>query len=419
MTGTVTTQPRTWKLAKKRKKFRPRTIVFNFLQHEAAGGIILCFAAMLALIVANSPLSVHYDHLLHTDLTLGIAPASLTKSLLHWINDGLMVVFFFLVGLEIKRELKVGALKSAKTAALPAIAAVGGMAVPAIIYAAFNWNDPAALHGWAIPAATDIAFAMGVIAVLGSRVPFALKVFLLALAIIDDLGAILIIAFFYTSDLSLVALGLAGLGALVLFAMNQQKIDRIWPYLLVGFFVWVCVLKSGVHATLAGVITALAIPLECGIPNQKGPLERLEHAIGPWVSFLILPIFAFANAGVSLAGLSMAELMSPVPLGIALGLLIGKPLGIYIFSIVAIGAGFAQMPSNTTRAQLFGASVLAGIGFTMSLFIGILAFTDPAMAKDVRLGVLSGSLIAATLGYIVLMMATRSNVKSQAVEQPE
>ncbi|MCB1483387.1 MAG: Na+/H+ antiporter NhaA [Hyphomicrobiaceae bacterium] len=392
------------KLAKKRKK--KRVLNFDFLQHEAAGGVILCIAAILALIVANSPFGTEYDHLLHTPITIGIPPAGLTKSALHWINDGLMVIFFFLVGLEIKRELLVGALKSAKTAALPAIAAAGGMAVPAIIYATINWNDPIALHGWAIPAATDIAFAMGVLAVLGSRVPVALKVFLLALAIIDDLGAILIIAFFYTSDLSFIALGLAAFGSLVLFALNRQHVTHIWPYLLVGAFVWVCVLESGVHATLAGVITALAIPLAAGSPEREGPLEKLEHAIGPWVSFAILPIFAFGNAGVSLAGISLADLTASVPLGIALGLLIGKPLGIYTFSLAAIRSGLASMPEGANKKQLFGASVLAGIGFTMSLFIGILAFKDPAMGNHVRLGVLSGSLLSAILGYILLTLVT-------------
>ncbi|MEZ5898770.1 MAG: Na+/H+ antiporter NhaA [Hyphomicrobium sp.] len=392
-------------MAKKRTK--KRVINFDFLQHEAAGGVILCIAAILALIIANSPFGTEYDHLLHTPITLGIPPAGLTKSALHWINDGLMVVFFFLVGLEIKRELLVGALKSAKTAALPAIAAAGGMAVPAIIYATINWDDPIALHGWAIPAATDIAFAMGVLAVLGSRVPVALKVFLLALAIIDDLGAILIIAFFYSSGLSFIALGLAALGSLVLFALNRQHVTHTWPYLLVGAFVWVCVLESGVHATLAGVITALAIPLAAGSPEREGPLEKLEHAIGPWVSFAILPIFAFGNAGVSLAGISLADLTASVPLGIALGLLIGKPLGIYTFSIAAIRSGLASMPEGANKKQLFGASVLAGIGFTMSLFIGILAFRDPAMGNHVRLGVLSGSLLSAILGYIVLTLVTK------------
>ena len=389
---------------------RNATAVFSFLKHEAAGGVILGIAAVLALIVANSPWGPAYNHALHTKLTLGIPPASLTQSLLHWINDGLMVIFFFLVGLEIKREMLVGALKSAKTAALPAIAALGGMAVPAIIYAAINWGDSLAMRGWAIPTATDIAFAVGVMAVLGSRVPPALKVFLLALAIIDDLGAILIIAIFYTADLSLTALGLAAAGTAVLAALNRAHVMRIWPYILAGLFVWVCVLESGVHATLAGVITALSIPLAAG-PDEahEGPLEKLEHAIGPYVSFVILPVFAFANAGVSLAGLSLTALAAPIPLGIALGLIIGKPLGIYMFARSAISAGISHMPDDTNNMQLFGAAVLAGIGFTMSLFIGILAFEeDPSLGTHVRLGVLTGSIVSATFGYLILARARQA-----------
>ena len=380
--------------------------VFRLFQHEAAGGIILCIAAALALLVANSPWGPAYDHTLHTKVTVGVAPVSLTQSLLHWVNDGLMVIFFFLVGLEIKREMLVGALKSVKTAALPAIAAVGGMAIPAIIYAVINWGDNIAMRGWAIPTATDIAFAVGVMAVLGSRIPPALKVFLLALAIIDDLGAIIIIALFYTADLSLNALALAAAGTAVLAVLNWAHVTRIWPYILTGLFVWLCVLESGVHATLAGVITALSIPLAAG-PDEahEGPLEKLEHAIAPYVSFFILPVFAFANAGVSLSGLSLADLAAPIPLGIALGLIIGKPLGIYTFSRAAIKAGIARMPDDTNNLQLFGAGVLAGIGFTMSLFIGILAFEDPAIGTHVRLGVLSGSIVSAIIGYLILSRA--------------
>lgn len=376
---------------------------FKFLEHEAAGGIILCLAAILALAVANSPFAAHYDQFLHLRLTLGLSPLSLTKSLGHWINDGLMAVFFFLVGLEIKRELMVGALSSAKTAALPIFAAIGGMAVPALIYAVINWDNPVALQGWAIPAATDIAFAIGVMALLGNRVPTALKVFLLALAIIDDLGAIIVIAIFYTSELSVLALFLASMGTLVLFAMNKRDVTSIPLYILVGLFVWVCVLKSGVHATLAGVVTALSIPLAAGKQGEEGPLETLEHAIGPWVSFGILPIFAFANAGVSLTGVTLAHFAAPIPLGITLGLVLGKPLGIYGLARIAISSGLASSPKGASRMQLFGASVLAGIGFTMSLFIGMLAFDDPALVTHVRLGVLAGSFVAAVTGYLILV----------------
>jgi len=393
-------------MTKKKPARRAKRIVdFSFLEHEAAGGIAICLAAIAALVIANSGLASVYDHLLHADLRLGIPPVSLTKSLLHWINDGLMVVFFFLVGLEIKREMLVGALSSVKDALLPIIAAVGGMIVPAIIYAVVNWDDPVAMRGWAIPTATDIAFAVGVLAVLGSRIPPALKVFLLALAIIDDLGAILIIAIFYTTNLSFAALGLAGVGTLALFALNRQRVMSIWPYIAAGLFVWLCVLESGVHATLAGVITALAIPLAASESEREGPLERLEHAIGPWVSFGILPIFALANAGVSLAGLSLADLAKPIPLGIALGLLIGKPVGIFSFAGMAIRAGIADMPRDAAWSQLFGVAVLAGIGFTMSLFIGLLAFSDTELATHVRLGVLSASVLAAALGYLILALS--------------
>lgn len=372
------------------------------VSREAAAGLTLLAAAVLALIVANSPLRDAYDDALGTQLTIGFAPLLLSKPLLLWINDGLMAVFFFLVGLEIKREALRGALSSARTASLPAIAALGGMMVPAIIYAGLNWDNQVALRGWAIPAATDIAFAVGVLALLGSRVPPTLKIFLLALAIIDDLGAILIIAIFYTNGLSLSALALAFLGIAALALLNRANVLRVWPYLLVGAFVWVCVLKSGVHATLAGVATALAVPLTGAKKNIEGPLETLESAIDPWVTFLILPIFAFANAGVSLAGVSASEVLSPIPLGIALGLFIGKPIGIYGFARAAIASGVGEMPPGASQVQLFGTAVLGGIGFTMSLFIGMLAFPEPGASAEVRLGVLSGSLLSALAGYIIL-----------------
>ena len=386
---------------------RKPTLDFNFLQHEAAGGVVLFAAAILALLVSNSPLSGRYDALLHVHATIGLAPLALSKSLLHWVNDGLMAVFFFLVGLEIKREFLVGALASRKSASLPIIAAVGGMLVPALIYAIVNWDNSIALDGWAIPAATDIAFAVGVMALLGSRVPPALKIFLLALAIIDDLGAIVIIALFYTSDLSINALMLALAGIAFLAYLNSARVGQIWPYLLAGAFVWVCVLQSGVHATLAGVATALAIPLKAGSGGTEGPLEKLEHRLAPWVSFGVLPVFAFANAGVSLAGVSASQLLDTVPLGIILGLVIGKPIGIYGFSLAAIKSGIGQMPALTNQAQLFGAAVLGGIGFTMSLFIGMLAFSDPALATELRLGVLTGSIMAAAAGYIILASSAR------------
>lgn len=372
------------------------------VSREAAAGLVLLGAAILALIAANSSFSDAYERALALPLSIGVAPFVLSKSLLHWINDALMVIFFFVVGLEIKREILRGALSNRKAALLPVIAALGGMIAPSLIYAAINWDNNVALRGWAIPAATDIAFVVGVLAVLGSRVPQSLKVFLLALAIIDDLGAILIIAFFYTGDLSLSALALAFAGIAVLALLNHLDVMRVWAYALVGAFVWLCVLKSGVHATLAGVATALAVPLT-DIRGREGPLENVEHRLAPWVSFVILPIFAFANAGISFSGISVRDFTSPIPLGIALGLMIGKPLGIYGFARAAIRSGAGAKPDGATEMQLFGTAILGGIGFTMSLFIGMLAFPDPQTSAHVKLGVLTGSLVSAILGYIVLL----------------
>jgi NhaA family Na+:H+ antiporter len=374
----------------------------RFIQHEAASGIILLVAAALALLMENSPLNWLYGDLLEMPITLGIPPLALEKHLLHWINDGLMAIFFFLVGLEIKRELVVGELSTRKQATLPFIGAVGGMLVPALIYIAFNWSDPVAARGWAIPAATDIAFAVGVMALLGDRIPAPLKVFLLALAIIDDLGAIIIIAVFYTANLSLGALALAAAGIAVLLAMNRGGVLKLWPYALVGAFIWLCVLKSGVHATLAGVVTALAVPITASPGGAPSPLERAEEGLHPWVTYGVLPLFAFANAGVSLAGITLDKVFASIPIGIALGLFLGKPIGIYLFSRSAIAAGLAQRPEGATWSQLFGISILGGIGFTMGLFIGTLAFSDPILAAEVRIGVIMGSLASAVLGYVLL-----------------
>ncbi len=373
------------------------------VSREAMAGLVLVAAAVLALIVANSPLRTLYEQTLAMPIRLGVDPFVLSKEVIHWINDGLMAVFFFLVGLEIKREAVRGALSSPKAALLPIIGALGGMIAPAVIYASMNWNNPVALRGWAIPAATDIAFAVGVMALLGNRVPPTLKIFLLALAIIDDLGAILIIAFFYTGDLSLSALSLAAAGVAVLALLNHLGVMRVSPYLVVGAFVWVCVLKSGVHATLAGVATALAIPLAGPKKGTDGPLESLEHALSPWVSFLILPIFAFANAGLSFEGLSTTDFLSEITLGIALGLFLGKCLGIYGAVCATLASGFGEMPAGASRRQLFGTAILGGIGFTMSLFIGMLAFPQAEASAEVRLGVLAGSLLSAIVGYTVLV----------------
>jgi Na+:H+ antiporter, NhaA family len=375
-----------------------------FFQHEAAGGLVLLAAAVAALIVNNSRLEWLYDGLLDTPLTVRIGALALDKPLLLWINDGLMAVFFFLVGLEIKRELLQGELSTLGKAALPAVAAVGGMAVPALIYVAINAGNTAALRGWAIPSATDIAFAVGVVALLGSRVPSSLKVFLLALAILDDLGAILIIAAFYTSDLHWLSLLLAAAGGAVLLALNVRGVARLAPYLLTGLFIWVCVLKSGVHATLAGVIVAIAIPLGRAGEGQPSLLEQLEQRLHPWVAFGILPLFAFANAGVSLTGISLARLIEPVPLGITLGLFVGKPLGILAATGLSVAAGLAPRPEGASWVQICGIAMLGGIGFTMSLFIGMLAFSEPAHATQLRLGVLAGSLLSAVAGYLVLRL---------------
>lgn len=389
----------------------------SFLQHEAAGGIALCLAAAVALLLANSPLAAVYTGILEMPVRAGLGTLSLEKTVSHWISDGLMVIFFFIAGLEIKRELATGELSTAKRAALPFAAALGGMSVPALIYLFVNRNHAEALDGWAIPCATDIAFAVGVLALLGSRIPPALKTLLLALAIIDDLGAILIIAMFYTADLSLYALVLATLGGVVLAALNRSGVTRIWPYAAVGFFIWLCVLKSGVHATVAGVVTALSIPLAGdGGPDdeENSPLIWLQHALHPWVTFIVLPLFALANAGVSFSGFTLASLGQPIPLGIILGLVLGKPIGIYIFSWLAINAGLADRPSNASWVQIFGVGILSGIGFTMSLFIGMLAFPEPQYAASIRLGVLAASLVAGLTGYLVLRRASCLTILNKA-----
>ncbi|MCK5549463.1 MAG: Na+/H+ antiporter NhaA [Hyphomicrobiaceae bacterium] len=398
-----------------KKQYRKFEGALAFVKHEAFAPVILLSAAILALLLQNSPLSWLYDSLLHTPVTVGVGALMIDKPLLLWINDGLMALFFFLVGLEIKRELVVGELSKAKQAALPFIAAVGGMLIPALIYVFINWTDDIALNGWAIPAATDIAFAVGVLALLGSRVPPALKVFLLAVAIIDDLGAILIIAFFYTADLSAAALGLAAVGIAVLVMLNLRGVTRVAPYALVGLFIWICVLKSGVHATLAGVVTALAIPLVPAPGDQRSLLVKLEENLHPWVNYGVLPIFAFANAGVSLAGMSIDKVFGPIPMGIALGLFLGKPIGIFSFSYAAIRSGLAGKPEGSNWTQMVGVAWLGGIGFTMSLFIGMLAFVDAERAADIRIGVLLGSIASAIVGYMVLKWAATPIAREKAV----
>jgi Na+:H+ antiporter, NhaA family len=386
----------------------PLQALREFLKLESAGGFLLLAAAVLALILSNSPLAPLYEALLHLPFGVTLGPFALEKSLLHWINDGLMAVFFFLVGLEIKREVLEGELSSARQVALPGLCALGGVAVPALFYLAFNWTTPETRAGWAIPAATDIAFAIGVLALLGNRVPEGLKIFLLALAIIDDLGAIVIIAIFYTADLSLLSLGLATLGILGLVLLNRLGVLKLAPYVLIGIFIWVCVLKSGVHATLAGVTLAFAIPLNVAGPREAAPLRRCEHALHPWVTFGIMPVFAFANAGVALGAVGIDALLQPVTLGIAGGLFIGKQLGVMLVAVLGTALGLFRLPERATWAQMYGVAVLTGIGFTMSLFIGTLAFAGPEAAAPLRLGVLAGSLLSAVLGYVVLRLAPPS-----------
>jgi len=383
---------------------RPGNALTRFLASGSAGGVALALATVLALVASNSTWSDAYADFQGTSATVAIGRwLVLEKPLVIWINDLWMAIFFLLVGLEIKREWLVGELSSRSQALLPAVAAIGGMAVPALIYAALNHGDEDALRGWAIPSATDIAFALGIVLLLGKRVPTSLRVFLTAVAVIDDLGAILLIAVFYTHGVSLPMLGAAGLGTLVLVALNRAGVERVDVYVVVGLAIWVCVLKSGVHATLAGVITALAIPLRSS--GGGSPLQRLEHALHPWVSFLVLPMFAFMNAGVSLAGVSFGTLLEGVPLGIALGLVLGKTLGIYGSSWLLFRRGIADLPAGASRRQFVGICTLCGIGFTMSLFIGGLAFEgfDDDYATRLRLGVLGGSLIAGTLGTFILL----------------
>jgi NhaA family Na+:H+ antiporter len=385
----------------------PLQALREFLRLQSAGGILLLLAAALALVISNSPLSPQYRMLLELHVGPTFGPLSLDQSLLHWINDGLMALFFFLVGLEIKREVLEGELSSPRQVALPGLCAVGGMAAPALVYLGFTWATPDIRGGWAIPAATDIAFAMGVMALLGSRVPEGLKIFLLALAIIDDLGAIVIIAIFYTADLSLLSLGLAAIGILGLVLLNRLGVLRLAPYVLLGLFIWACVLESGVHATMAGVAIAFAIPLKTKSgPPEHAPLRRCEHALHPWVTFVIMPIFAFANAGVPLGGgVGMQAFTQPLGLGVAAGLFVGKQLGVMLVAILGSALGLFRLPDRVTWIQMYGASVLTGIGFTMSLFIGTLAFAGPESAAPLRLGVLAGSILSAVVGYVVLRLA--------------
>nr|WP_246045571.1 Na+/H+ antiporter NhaA [Rubellimicrobium roseum] len=375
-----------------------------FLDSQASGGIVLMAAAALALVVANSPLAPAYFDALHAYL----GPLSVA----HWINDGLMVIFFLVVGLEIKREVLDGQLSTWSRRILPGVAALGGMAVPALVFLAFNGDDPTTARGWAIPSATDIAFALGVLSLLGSRVPTSLKVFLTALAIIDDLGAVVIIALFYSGDLSIPHLGGAAAVLAGLVLLNRLGVARLWAYLVPGIALWWLVLGSGVHATIAGVLLALTIPLKTSPARPDdtahSPLHRLEHALHPWSPFLIIPIFGFANAGVSFEHLTVEALTDDLTLGVALGLLLGKVMGVFGSAWLVIRLGLADVPMGAGRLQLFGVALLCGIGFTMSLFIGLLAFAnEPLLQEEVKVGILGGSLVAGLLGWGVLRVAPR------------
>jgi NhaA family Na+:H+ antiporter len=392
----------------------PMSLLREFLRLESAGGFLLLGAAVLALILANTPLEWLYDGLLDTAVAVQIGALKISKPLLLWINDGLMAVFFMLVGLELKREVTEGELSSWDRAALPAVAAIGGIAVPAALYLLINAGSAETQRGWAIPTATDIAFALGILTLLGARAPAALKIFLLALAIIDDLGAIIIIALFYTDDLSLPALLLGGTGVLLLAALNLLGVKRLAPYILIGVAIWVCVLKSGVHATLAGVAVALFVPR--GTPTDS-PLHHLEHMLHPWVSFAIMPIFAFANAGVSFNDTSLGDQLAPLPLGIAAGLFVGKQIGVFTASWVAIKLGLCRLPHHISWLALYGVSLLSGIGFTMSLFIGSLAFDEPAYATSIRVGVFVGSILSGLCGFLLLRALGSPKVAGGVPEQ--
>ena len=384
----------------------------RFFKHDAASGVMLMFFTAIALLVANSGLAPLYENILGAIGTVTINGAGIEKPMILWINDGLMAVFFFLIGLELKKELLEGKLKNPRDVVLPGAAAVGGMAVPALIFVYFNWNSPETINGWAIPAATDIAFALGILALVGTRAPAALKVFLLTLAILDDIGAILIIALFYTAklDVTYLLLGLIPLAAM--FVLNWLKIHRHAPIILLGVVLWVLVLKSGVHATLAGVVTAFFVPLYDRY--GKSPLHSIEHALTPYVYFFIVPVFALANAGVVFSGMSLGDLADPLPMGIILGLFAGKLIGVFGMTWLMVRMGVAQLPYGVNWQHIFGVAGLAGIGFTMSLFIGGLSFADPALMNQVRMGVLVGSTLSGILGYTMLMLASRKSAPEVA-----
>ncbi len=381
----------------------------EFIRLESLSGILLISFAILALIVANSPLQDDYNALLSKPFAIHAGPFTLADTLVGWINEGLMAIFFLLIGLEIKREILIGELNTLQKITLPGFAALGGMLLPAFFYIALNYQDSHTIHGWAVPVATDIAFSLGILSLLNGRIPATLKVFLTALAILDDLGAILIIAIFYTAQLSWLSLGLATICLVLLFGLNKLKVMSLWPYFLMGIILWICVMESGVHATLAGVALAMAIPLRHSHRVKISPLRELETKLHPWVAFFVLPIFAFFNAGVSLKGVSLQTFMETIPLGIILGLFFGKQIGVFSASFIAVKLNWAKLPKDLDWLWLYGISLICGIGFTMSLFIGSLAFglADVHSATNVRLGVLIGSLCSGVIGCVVLLLIGR------------
>ena len=393
--------------------------VRRYLGGESSVSVLLIGATLLAMVAANTSLKMFYDMLLDVPLTVSVGSLALSKPLLLWINDGLMAIFFLLIGLEVKREFMVGELSQRSQMILPAMAAVGGMVVPALCYVALNQGDPAALKGWAIPSATDIAFSLGVLALLGSRIPPALKIFLMALAIIDDLGAIAVIALFYTSELSVMSISLALGCLLVLIVLNRMGTRHLGPYMVIGIIMWICVLKSGVHATLAGVALAFTIPLKADGSQSASPLKRLEQALHGWVNFCIIPIFAFANAGITLGSDQFETILSPVSMGVIVGLVIGKQVGVFLFTWLAVASGCTRLPNGVGWQHIYGVALLCGIGFTMSFFIASLAFEQNGAHYliDSRTGILLGSLVSALSGYMVLHSCRSPGSESQAAAQ--
>jgi len=390
----------------------PFKMLREFLQLESAAGIMLIVSAALALITVNSPMGWLYSQALGTNLTVELGGYGIDKPILLWINDGLMAFFFLLVGLEIKREMLRGQLSTREQAILPAVAAFGGLIVPALIFVSINWNNPENIRGWAIPSATDIAFALGVISLLGKRVPEPLKVCLVALAIIDDLAAIVIVALFYTAQVHGIYLLMAVVALIALVIFNRRGVNALAPYLAVGLALWFFLLKSGVHATLAGVTIALTIPIRGRGESKASPLHSLEHSLHPWVAFGILPVFAFANSGLPLSGISPGSLLEPVTLGIGTGLFVGKQVGVMVATTMAVAAGLCSLPPGVNWRQYYGMAVVTGIGFTMSLFIGNLAFTDASMSGVIRLGVIGGSLLSGVVGYLVLLLSSHPRSKT-------